>query len=95
MCIRDSSDTITGLLVKLIIRCFFFHLGNLTIPISLQPQTLPWRQPADSAVVNHSMTCLLYTSYDTFGPFKLVGGIAKGHPDDKDIQNAVEFVKDL
>ena len=33
--------------------------------------------------------------YDTFGPFKLVGGIAKGHPDDKDIQNAVEFVKDL
>ena len=32
---------------------------------------------------------------DTFGPFKLVGGIAKGHPDDKDIQNAVEFVKDL
>lgn len=35
---------------------FLFHLGNLTIPISLQPQTLPWRQPADSAVVNHSMT---------------------------------------
>ena len=33
--------------------------------------------------------------YDTFGPFKLVGGIAKGHPDAKDIQNAVEFVKDL
>ncbi|WP_252210434.1 hypothetical protein [Blautia faecis] len=33
--------------------------------------------------------------YDTFGPFKLVGGIAKGHPDDKDIQYAVEFVKDL
>ena len=33
--------------------------------------------------------------YDTFGPFKLVGGIAKGHPDDINIQNAVEFVKDL
>ena len=33
--------------------------------------------------------------YDTFGPFKLVGGIAKGHPDDIDIQNAVGFVKDL
>ena len=31
--------------------------------------------------------------YDTFGPFKLVGGIAKGHPDDEDIKNAVEFVK--
>ena len=23
--------------------------------------------------------------YDTFGPFKLVGGIAKGHPDEKDL----------
>ena len=33
--------------------------------------------------------------YDTFGPFKLVGGIAKGHPDEDDIKNAVKFVKGL
>ena len=33
--------------------------------------------------------------YDTFGPFKQVGGIAKGHPDEEDIKNAVEFVKGL
>ena len=33
--------------------------------------------------------------YDTFGPFKLLGGIAKWHPDEKDIKNAVEFVKGL
>ena len=33
--------------------------------------------------------------YDTFGPFKLVGGIAKGHPDEEDLKNAVEFVKGL
>ncbi|MGN8887406.1 flavodoxin family protein [Blautia sp. HCP28S3_G10] len=33
--------------------------------------------------------------YDTFGPFRLIGGIAKGHPDDEDIQNAVKFVKEL
>ena len=31
--------------------------------------------------------------YDTFGPFKLIGGIAKGHPDEVDIKNAIEFVK--
>ncbi len=31
--------------------------------------------------------------YDTFGPFKLVGGIAKGHPDEKDIADAIEFFK--
>ena len=33
--------------------------------------------------------------YDTFGPFRLIGGIAKGQPDDEDIQNAVKFVKEL
>ena len=29
--------------------------------------------------------------FDTYGPFKLVGGIAKGHPDSNEIQGAVEF----
>ena len=33
--------------------------------------------------------------YDTFGPFKLVGGIAKGHPTDEELQKAVEFYKSL
>lgn len=29
--------------------------------------------------------------FDTFGPLKLIGGIAKGHPDDLDLQNARDF----
>lgn len=29
--------------------------------------------------------------YDTFGPFKLVGGICKGHPDETDLENAQRF----
>ena len=33
--------------------------------------------------------------YDTFGPFKLVGGIAKGHPTDKEITGAVTFYQGL
>jgi flavodoxin len=33
--------------------------------------------------------------YDTFGPFKLIGGLAKGHPDDKDLEHAVAFFKGL
>lgn len=33
--------------------------------------------------------------YDTFGPFKLVGGIAKGHPTEEDIQAAVSFYQTL
>jgi flavodoxin len=33
--------------------------------------------------------------FDTFGPFKLFGGIAKGHPDENDIKGAVEFFKSI
>lgn len=33
--------------------------------------------------------------FDTFGPFKLVGGIAKGHPTDDEIAGAVKFYKGL
>lgn len=29
--------------------------------------------------------------YNTFGPFKLVGGTSKGHPNNKDIELAVSF----
>lgn len=33
--------------------------------------------------------------FDTFGPFKLVGGIAKGHPDERERKGAVEFYRGL
>ena len=33
--------------------------------------------------------------FDTFGPFKLVGGLQKGHPTDEEIQEAVKFYKEL
>lgn len=33
--------------------------------------------------------------YDTFGPFKLVGGIAKGHPDEADMEEAKQFYKKI
>lgn len=29
--------------------------------------------------------------FDTFGPFKLIGGLGKGHPDSTELENAVEF----
>ena len=32
---------------------------------------------------------------DTFGPFKLVGGIAKGHPNQQDCEDAVRFYGSL
>ena len=33
--------------------------------------------------------------FDTFGPFKLVGGIAKGHPTKEEIDAAVKFYQGL
>ena len=33
--------------------------------------------------------------YNTFGPFKLVGGTSKGHPDENDLKDAVEFYRRL
>jgi DNA-binding MarR family transcriptional regulator/flavodoxin len=31
--------------------------------------------------------------FDTFGPFKLIGGIAKGHPNERDVKGAIEFFR--
>ena len=33
--------------------------------------------------------------FNTFGPFKLIGGIAKGHPDQDDLARAVTFYESL
>lgn len=33
--------------------------------------------------------------YDTFGPLKLFGGIAKGRPDDNDLEKAKDFAERL
>lgn len=33
--------------------------------------------------------------YDTFGPFKIIGGIAKKHPNNKDFDKAKEFIKNI
>lgn len=31
--------------------------------------------------------------FDTFGPLKLIGGIAKGHPNESDVKGAIEFFR--
>lgn len=33
--------------------------------------------------------------FNTFGPFKLIGGIAKNHPDTTDMENAISFYNNL
>jgi flavodoxin len=34
-------------------------------------------------------------AWDEFGPFKLIGGLNPGHPNDKDFQGAKDFVEKL
>lgn len=33
--------------------------------------------------------------FDTAGPFKLIGGIAKSHPDTADIESVRKFVREM
>lgn len=33
--------------------------------------------------------------FNTFGPFKLIGGMAKGHPDDQELRGAIAFYESL
>ena len=39
----------------------------------------------------HELGTYLCLGFDTFGPFNVIGGIAKGHPDEKEIADAVKF----
>ena len=41
------------------------------------------------------LTCHGCLGYDTWGPFKLVGGMQKGHPTAEEIQDAVDFYTKL
>ena len=47
-------------------------------------------QEKGSTVIG-SYGCL---GFDTFGPFKLIGGIAKGHPNANEIEDAVKLVRE-
>ena len=33
--------------------------------------------------------------YNTYGPFRLIGGTSKGHPDEQDLKNAVKFYREI
>ena len=45
-----------------------------------------------SAIVAGEFGC---RGFNTFGPFKLVGGTSKGHPDETDLENARRFFAGL
>lgn len=52
---------------------------------------------AEAVTVKHANILGEYgcRGYDTFGPFKLVGGIAKGHPNTDELQKARVFYRSI
>lgn len=44
------------------------------------------------AVIAGDFAC---KGFDTYGPFKLVGGISKGHPSDADLEAANQFILEM
>ena len=53
-------------------------------------QTKSERAPARRPNILGEYGC---RGFDTFGPFKLIGGIAKGHPNAKELQEAKRFCR--
>ncbi|MCI8810243.1 MAG: flavodoxin [Oscillibacter sp.] len=47
---------------------------------------------AKSSVILGEFGC---HGFDTYGPFKLIGGICKGHPDARDLEDACRFFEGL
>lgn len=45
-----------------------------------------------NATILGEYSCL---GFDTYGPFKLIGGIAKNHPDKQEINDAIAFYKSI
>lgn len=67
-------------------RVFFLHTAG-------DPRE---NQNAAAKAVTDAKQCRCLGTYcckgfDTFGPFKLIGGIAKGHPNDADLAGAIDF----
>lgn len=69
---------------------FFIH----TAGAPRENQDAAIRAIADAKGCKHLGTYYC-KGFDTFGPFKLIGGISKGHPSDKEIADAIEFYKGL
>ena len=51
--------------------------------------------PVDTTNMLHELGAYHCLGFDTFGPFKLVGGIAKGHPTEEEIAGATKFYREL
>lgn len=61
------------------------------------PKVVPLKEVRKITQAKHCPELGVYhcQGFDTFGPFKLVGGLAKGHPTKDEIVAAVRFYQEL
>lgn len=57
-------------------------------------------QNAEAKAIADARDCKCFGTYfckgfDTYGPFKYIGGIAKGHPTRNEIEEAIKFYNDI
>lgn len=71
-------------------KTFFVYTGGN--PQTSSTKTIRETLAEKNAVVLGEYGC---KGFDTFGPFKLVGGIAKGHPDAEELKRARAFYQNI
>lgn len=61
------------------------------------PKVVPLKEVRKITQAKHCPELGAYhcQGFDTFGPFKLVGGLAKGHPTKDETEAAVRFYQEL
>jgi flavodoxin len=72
------------------------HVGAFVVTTSGfgRPQHLPWQRSLESVLRSKGFDLLGSFScrgFDTWLPLRLVGGLNRGHPDDRDLARAGEF----
>lgn len=70
-------------------KIFFMSTSAMNKPFTKSIQSAVADKNADIAGEFHC------GGYNTFGPFKLIGGTNKGRPNEEDIKSAVEFYKGI
>lgn len=69
---------------------FYIYTSSMT-----KENALKQIRAAASDKGNRELGAYHCKGFDTFGPFKLVGGVGKGHPNEAEIRGAVEFYEGL
>lgn len=66
----------------------FFTSGGSELPVLGYSRPIRWRIASKGFRMLDSFAC---RGYDTAGPLRLLGGVNKGHPDDRDLEAAADF----